>query len=168
MCLVHIICFTRTELTGAAAGAVLYAQSPSTIYARRCKFAYGVETAHAWHFGMPLENMFIEPTTQRRLCGNYFESIVALDQLIEHDQVLYPVPRQAYALLWPHGTLLQAFGSTPALVFYVGDTAMSHSMYSLPYLMLMCMASCAAVPKLLFCKGSTTWTVLMTGCDTQL
>lgn len=38
---------------------------------------------------MPKDKRFREPTTQRKLCRDYFESMVALDQLIEHDQVHY-------------------------------------------------------------------------------
>lgn len=73
----------------AAAGAALYAQSPCTVYARRCRFAYGVDCSTAWHRDMPRELKYIEPTTQETLCMHMFKSMVSLDELIEHDQVMH-------------------------------------------------------------------------------
>ncbi|KAL3145611.1 hypothetical protein ABBQ32_003157 [Trebouxia sp. C0010 RCD-2024] len=69
-------------------GAVLYAQSPSTVYARRSKFAYGVKCMTAWHMGMEREKMYTESTTQTRLCKDHFDCMVQYDQLVEHDQVV--------------------------------------------------------------------------------
>lgn len=71
----------------AFAGAVLYAQSPSTVYARRCKFAYGVGCVTSWHYGLPREKMVVVPTTQRKICLDYFSRMVAFDELVENDQV---------------------------------------------------------------------------------
>ena len=76
-----------TALWNAAAGAVLYAESPSTVYARRSKFAYGIEVATTWHKGLDSSKLYIEPTTKERLCSDVFDCMVGYDELVEHDQV---------------------------------------------------------------------------------
>lgn len=43
--------------------------------------------------GMPREKMMIEATTQEKLCKDYFDCMVAFDELVEHDQVCIPGAR---------------------------------------------------------------------------
>lgn len=71
------------------AGAVSYAQSPSTIYARRCRLAYGLSGDANWCEGMPTGKVYTEQTTQKLHCRDRFLPLVRMDDLITHDQVAH-------------------------------------------------------------------------------
>lgn len=70
-----------------AAGATMYAQSPSTVYARRSRFAYGVRCSTEWRDGLPQNLKFFESSTNTVLCMECFSAMVEYDELVEHDQV---------------------------------------------------------------------------------
>ena len=80
--------------------------SPDTIYARRTRFAYGVRVAKAFKPGMRQDLRFVEPTTNKVHCNHYFSSLVKLDELVEHDQVIelpsFRVTAMLVCLLSPH------------------------------------------------------------------
>lgn len=76
-------------------GAALYALAPDAIYARRSRHAYGVETTTAFKRGLRPDLRYTEPNSNKVLCKKVFSSLVQLDELVEHDQVINNVCLQA-------------------------------------------------------------------------
>lgn len=60
---------------------------PEGIFARRTRFAYGLETNNTFRPGMPEALKYLEPSLNKTCCQNYFTRYIGHDQLVEHDQV---------------------------------------------------------------------------------
>ena len=69
------------------AGAAMYAAAPDTIFSRRTRFSYGLETCTTFRPGLRQDLQYVEPTTGQILCDKYFERMIEVDELVEHDQV---------------------------------------------------------------------------------
>ena len=107
---IYLVLWQGLDAAFCPAGAALYAQDPSTVYARRSRFAYGVHCTTKWHHGLPRHLMFVEPTTGERLCQNMFASLVAYYELVEHDKV-GSGSRMTVAQLSTHWTASLAAGT---------------------------------------------------------
>ena len=65
----------------------MYAQSPSTVFARRSRFAYGIDCISEWCQEMPERLKRTDSATNTVFCHNWFSVMVKYDESVEHDQV---------------------------------------------------------------------------------
>ena len=69
------------------AGTVIYAMRPEAIFARRTRFAYGVESRATFRPESPERLKVYEPSLNKTYCDKTFTRFINKDQLVEHDQV---------------------------------------------------------------------------------
>lgn len=98
----------------------MYAEAPDTIFSRRSRYRYGLKVSRDFAPGLRQDLKYTDATTGKDYCSDCFDSLIELDQLVEHNQVgwanLFLHSLRAFLILLPQNAALKVI--TVILAFH--------------------------------------------------